>query len=170
MNLLLNIHQFNLSNIYFLDKKTNMIMDGVFTKIRFSTNCVSMNGLYIELPMKNIMTNKVYSKNIIQLDTINNKDLFQKLIDIEKQLLQYYIQYFSQSQNGFQSNDLCNPIQNKTIVYTLKNNILSGAIKYYNIYDSHYKPGLFYIKISGIWENKLEIGITFKIIEYQKQI
>ena len=94
MNILLYSNDFDASNIYFLDKKTNMIMDGVFTKIIYSNNCMSMNGLYIDFPIKNII-NKNNSKNVIQLDAINNKDIIQKMIDIEKQLLHYYLQYFS---------------------------------------------------------------------------
>jgi hypothetical protein len=169
MNILLNINDFKLSNIYFLDKKINMIMDGVFTKIIYSNNCMSMNGIYIDFPIKNVMTNKIHSKHIIQLDVINNKDIFQKMIDIEKQILSYYVQYYSLLQ--------CDPsistekrlsIQNKTIIYSLKNQIQNGSIKYYKEYDSYSKPLSFYIKFSGIWENQHEIGITFKIIEYQK--
>jgi len=168
MNILLYINNFNLSQIYFLDKKTNIIMDGVFTKIIYSNNCMTMNGLYIDFPVKNIMTNKINSKNILQLDTIINKDLFQKLIDIEKQILMYYITYFSPLQSEFHTNEKMNTLQNKTIVYNLKNQLQSRSIKYYKEYDCYSKSGLLYIKISGIWENQNEIGITFKLIEYQK--
>lgn len=168
MNILLHMNDVNLPQIYFLDKKTNIIMDGVFTKILYSNHCMSMNGIYIYLPIKNIMTNKIHSKNILQLDTINNKDIFQKLIDIEKQLLNYYVQYFSPLQMDFQSNEKRHNIQNKTIIFNLKNQLQSGCIKYYKEHDCYYKTGSFYIKISGIWETYNEIGITFKLIEYQK--
>ena len=169
MNLLLYINNINLSQIYFLDKKKNIIMDGVFTKIVYSNNCMSMNGIYIDFPIKNIMTNRIHSKNILQLDTISNKDLFQKLFDIEKQLLSYYIQYFSPSHSDFQTSEKYNHTQNKNIVYTLKNQLQTGFIKYYKEYECSSKPYSLYIKISGIWENQNDIGITFKIIEYQKQ-
>lgn len=168
MNILLHINDFDLSQIYFLDKKTNIIMDGVFTKMLYSNNCMTMNGLYIDFPIKNIITNKINAKNILQLDIINNKDLFQKLIDIEKHLLIYYINYFSPLQSEFQTSEKRNQLQNKKIVYTLKNQLQSGSIKYYKEYDCYSKSGLLYIKISGIWENNNEIGITFKLIEYQK--
>ena len=169
MNILLHANDVALSQFYFLDKKTNMIMDGVFTKIVYSNNCMTMNGLYIDFPIKNVMTNRIHSKNIIQLDMVNNKELFQKLIELEKQILQYYVQYFSDTDTRF-SNEKRHSIQNKTIMYTLKSQIQNGSIKYYKEYDSYSKPGLYYIKISGIWENQSEIGITFKLIEYQKQI
>ena len=166
MNILLHVNDFNLSNIFFLDKKTNMIMDGVFTKIIFSNHCMSMNGLYIDFPIKNVMTNRIQSKNIIQLDIINNKDIIQKICDIEKKVLDYYVQYFS---SVSEINDKRINIQNKSIANTLKNQFQNGSIKYYKEYE-YLKSGLFYIKISGIWENQNEIGITFKLIEYQKKI
>ena len=169
MNILLHVNDVILPQIYFLDKKTNIIMDGVFTKIVFSNHCISMNGLFIDFPIKNVMTNRIHSKNIIQLDMVNNKDLFQKLIEIEKQVLYYYVQYFSDLTTDAQfSNEKRCSIQNKTIIYNLKNQLQSGSIKYYKEHDSYSKNGLYYIKISGIWENYSEIGITFKIIEYQK--
>jgi hypothetical protein len=165
MNILLYSNDFDISNIYFLDKKKNMIMDGVFTKIIYSNNCISMNGLYIDVPIKNII-NKNNSKNIIQFDAISNKEIIQKMVDIEKQLLNYYVQYFSLSYEKRETN-----IQNKTIIYNLKNQIQNGSIKYYKEYEYYsQKPCLFYIKFSGIWENQTEIGITFKLIEYQKKI
>jgi ribosomal protein RSM22 (predicted rRNA methylase) len=100
------------------------------------------------------------------LDAISNKEIIQKMIDIEKQLLQYYIQYFSLSYEKSETN-----IQNKTIIYNLKNQLQNGSIKYYKEYEYYYqKPSSFYIKFSGIWENQSEIGITFKLIEYQKKI
>ena len=171
MNILLNANDVSLSQFYFLDKKTNMIMDGVFTKFMYSNHCMTMNGLFIDFPIKNVITNRIHSKNIIQLDTVNNKDLFQKLIELEKQILQYYVHYFCDLHTDMRfSNEKRHSIQNKTIIYTLKNQLQSGSIKYYKEYDSYSKPGLYYIKISGIWENHSEIGITFKLIEYQKQI
>jgi hypothetical protein len=148
---------YNLANIHFLDKKTNIIMDGVFSKILFSNSYITMNGLFFDFPIKHVMTNRVYARDILQLDVINNKDILQKIIDIERQLLQYYSQYFN--------------VHNKTIAFNLKNQINSGSIKYYKSYDYSYESKQqFYIKISGIWENSNEIGITFKIIEYQKKI
>lgn len=163
MNMLLYSNDFNILNVFFSDKKTNMIMDGVFTKIIYSNNCISMNGVYIDFPIKNIMS-KTNSKNIIQLDIINNKDIIQQLVDIEKQLLHYYVQYFSLSSEKHPN------IQNKTITYTLNNQFKNGAIKYYKEYDYSQKPSSYFIKFSGIWENQNEIGITFKIIEYQIKI
>lgn len=152
MNLILQTKDFDLTNIFFSDKKTNMIMDGVFTKIIFSSKSIIMHGLYFDFPIKNALINKLQNKNILQLNIVNNREFLKKFIDIEEKILNYYNHYYNCKKN---------------IIYNLKNQINLGSLKYYsspnnNIYSNH----SLYIKISGIWENNYEIGITFKIIEY----
>jgi hypothetical protein len=51
MIILLQLTQFILSNISFLEKKVNMIMDGFFVKLSYSDECMTMNGIFIELPV-----------------------------------------------------------------------------------------------------------------------
>lgn len=169
MNLLLNLTDISLDKIYFSDKKTNMIMDGFFTKLMFSNDYVTMHGLYIDMPIKNPMVNKIYSRNVLQLDIYNNKDIIQKFIDIEHQLLQYY-SIFYQLPNNESDSCMTRKYKSKTFSYNLKSQLQNGAIKYYKDMDDlqSAKTSFFYIKISGIWENQHEIGITFKIIEYHK--
>ena len=59
----------------------------------------------------------------------------------------------------------------KTPVYNLKNQLQNGSVKYYRPFykEDTYKiqstVDSYYIKISGIWEDQYEIGITFKILE-----
>jgi hypothetical protein len=195
MNILLNITDVSLDKIHFSEKKTNMIMNGFFTKIMFSNNYVTMHGLYIDLPIKNPMVNKVYSRNVLQLDIYNNKDIIQKLIDVENQLLQYYCLFYRVNDQDELLNDIKHtPIndlstaygsdifqqnkyekranKSKSFSYNLKSQLQNGTIKYYKDGDLYTSkppsPPQFYIKISGIWENQYEIGITFKIIEYCK--
>ena len=169
MNLLLNLTDVSLDKIYFSDKKTNMIMDGFFTKLMFSNDYVTMHGLYIDMPIKNPMVNKIYSRNVLQLDIYNNKDIIQKFIDIEHQLLQYYSMFYQLSIN---ESDTCMSIRDrknksKSFSYNLKSQLQNGSIKYYkDMNDSQSaKTSFFYIKISGIWENQDEIGITFKLLK-----
>ena len=168
MNLFIYNTDFNVSNVYFLDKKTNMIMDGIFTKIMYSNSYMIMNGIYIDIPLRNCFPIK---KNVLQLDIPNNKEILQRLIDIEKQILFYYTQFFISSQNAF----LPNKDKPKIPVFNLKSQIQSGLIKYYkdaDMVDNSRTPrplrssSGFYIKISGIWENQTEMGITFKLVEF----
>jgi hypothetical protein len=104
----------------------------------------------------------------LQLDIYNNKDIIQKLMDIEHELLQYYSHFYNISTDSH--HDKPNS-RTKSFSYNLKSQLQNGSIKYYKESgDLHTNKPFFYIKISGIWENQYEIGITFKIIEYQKQI
>jgi hypothetical protein len=146
MFLFLQPTQFHIQNIYFLEKKMNMIMDGFFTKFVWSTSFMTMMGLYFQLPP--IATN--YS-NILTINMVCHKEWIHRLCVIEKQLLQYYQMFYA---------------MNKTPIYSLKSQLQRGTLKYYRDIESGSPSTVFYLKISGIWENSHEIGITFKIIEY----
>jgi len=149
MILLIQTPNFTVSNISFLEKKVNMIMDGFFVKLYYSDDCMTMNGVFIEIP---IVTIPIFSpKNILQFNPIINKDWIHKLSIIEKQLIQYYMFFFG--------------ISHKNPIYSLKQQLQNGYIKYYTSIRSNKMNSLFYIKISGIWETTNEIGITYKIIE-----
>ena len=136
-------------------------MDGFFAKITYSNEYMTMNGLYFDLPMKNPNINKIHTNlYLLQIDN-ENKPMIQTLCEIEKQLLLYYYHYYN--------------IHGKTFSYSIKSQLQNGFIKIYkepNDYLSLKKStnSFFYIKISGIWESQTEIGITFKIIEYKKNI
>lgn len=144
MILLIQPTDFFVKNIYFLEKKINMIMDGYFTKVLFTNPFMTMNGLFFPLPIKKSPI--VKSPHFLQFNTNYHKELITRMSIIEKQLIQYYISFY-----GIQ----------KIPVYTLKTQLQNGSIKYYK----NSIGGSLYIKISGIWENHHEVGITFKIIE-----
>lgn len=147
MILLLQLADFSITYVSFLEKKVNMLMDGFFSKIFYSDDCMIMNGLFIEIP---IVTSYTNIRNILQFDTAVNKELIHKLSFIEKQMIQYYMFFFG--------------ISNKTPIYSLKQQLLKGSVKYYSPFRRS-DDSIYYIKISGVWENSNEIGITYKIIE-----
>jgi hypothetical protein len=153
MFLLLHPNDFYVKNIYFLEKKLNMIMDGFFTKIVFTNSFMTMNGVFLKLAIqKSPLVQR--TSYFLQFDPSCHKELITRLSVIEKQILLYYATFY-----GIQ----------KTPVYNLKNQLQNGSIKYYRPFYSektkHITGDSYYIKISGIWENQREIGITFKIIE-----
>jgi hypothetical protein len=121
-------------------------MDGFFTKFIFSNTFMTMNGLFFQLPP---VTN---SFNFISIDTICQKEWIQRICIIEKQIIQYYQMFYN--------------IQHKVPLYTLKNQLQKGVMKYYRDFQPGCSDPKYYLKISGIWENQREIGITFKIIQY----
>jgi hypothetical protein len=142
--------EFNIYNIHFLEKKINMMMDGFFTKIMFATSFMTMNGIFINIPFISVTTN--YS-NYLSIDTEKEKEYIYRFCIMEKQILQYYLMFYN---------------IRKTPIYNLKSQLQKGYIKYYRDIHGPSKDTGFYLKISGIWENHNEIGMTYKIIEYRK--
>ena len=155
MFLLLQPNDFNIKYIYFLEKKSNKLMEGFFTKIIFTNSFMTMNGIFLKLVIqKSPLIQK--TSYFLQFDPNCHKEVINRLSIIEKQLLLYYITFYN--------------IQ-KTPVYNLKNQLQNGSVKYYRPFykEDTYKiqstVDSYYIKISGIWEDQYEIGITFKILE-----
>jgi hypothetical protein len=114
MNFIFEINDFYLENIHFLETKKNIIMDGNFTKISYSDDCILLNGIYIHFPIEISKTqhlinkNNNYStiekcdvgkfennsnKNMIYFDPnlLSNKELIKKIAKIEKNILEYYL-------------------------------------------------------------------------------
>lgn len=156
MNVYLHIQQVKNNNnielqdtIRYLYPKKNTIMNGEFTKILFSKHNVTMNGLYFYLPFKIHETND--NSHIRQLVTNNqqNISLINDLKNIEKVLLKNYMDY--------------NRIQKKC-ENVLQNQLITNQIR---VYRNMNKPirNKYVIKISGIWETRDKIGLTYKIME-----
>merc|ERR1711934_1108563 len=154
MKLLLNNKQYKNSGIFFGEKKTNMIMDGEFSKIIYSDKHFSLNGLFFVFPLKV----KQIVKNNLYFELKLNIDIFNILHKIEEELLNSYASYFQ--------------LHGKTKILSFKNISLCGYVKFYQEKNA-YKQNInydekfnYYIKISGIWESSFKYGITYKIIEY----
>jgi len=159
MNLILQSSQFNPIYLYFLERKSNMIIDGFFSKLMYSTDSFITNGLYIDCLFQPIKKTGI---SMIEMDIHKNGETIQQLLSIEKQVLQAYMQQFQ--------------ISNKTSIFDLEHKLQTGTIKFYSspTYNKSttYKLSStinYYIKISGIWETDHQIGLTYKIIEYQSK-
>jgi len=152
----------NKSHIQFLDKKRNIVMTGDFTKILYSDEHVSLNGIFIECPLTTQILNKYQNKNTIwfQPYSLNNVNVVKTFCQIERKIIEYYKNYTR-----------CK----KTPSYVLYNQLYSGNTKIYrdlsdesmksrqDITNSNIK---YIIKISGLWESEDTFGITYKFLEY----
>ena len=49
MNIAYSLDKINLQNVFFLDSKKNIIMDGKFTKIIHSNELITINGIYFQI-------------------------------------------------------------------------------------------------------------------------
>ena len=155
MNVVLDISKFQLNNIIFLESKRNMIMDGTFAKIIYSNNNFSLNSIYFNLFLEIQTIEKQMNKFFMKYNanTVINNAIIQELSKIEYRIIEYYKQI---------------NLINKRTNCILSKQLLTGNLKLYKDYNlskmnKNYPQ--YIIKISGIWENNNEIGITYKIIE-----
>ena len=156
MIFLLYINNFNSYHVQFSEQKNNIIIPGKFTKTYYSTENFILNNIYLNFDIKCIEINKCDSylndknsdKYIMNFNIEDNSELLQKFIDIEKNILEYYMKYHD--------------ISDKIPEYILKNHITNKKMKFYK--NSEMKN--YFLKISGIWENNSHFGITYKILDY----
>jgi hypothetical protein len=157
MNIYLNINDVNDSsrnidvcdNIRYLYPKKNTIMEGEFTKILYSKDYVTLNGLYLYLPMS-LEKNNNYENHVRYiLNTSNNTILLQDLKNLETNILNNFKIYSK---------------KNKSLELVLAKQLNTGCIRVYNDHKNK-KKNRYVIKISGIWETDQKIGLTFKILE-----
>jgi hypothetical protein len=150
MLLVINYKQFNEKYIdYGYKNDNNIINNSYFYSISYTNSLFSINYLYIEFKLNNINIENYFNKYKI---LINDYDVNKKYIDflilIEKQIL-----------NNFSTNQK----YNMKLSEQLANNNLK-AVCNYNIENKKHNSLKLLIKISGIWENKNEIGLIYKII------
>jgi len=150
MNILLNIHDFKLEDVFLMESKENIIINGIFVKILYSPEYFTMNGIFLDFPVKNFERKNFNGKNVVFFDIKENLDLISQFSKIETDILSFYIK------NG-------DNIKKK--INTIGTQLRNGMMKYYN-YISSTIQNRFYIKISGVWETASDIGITYKLIYY----
>jgi len=155
MNISIDLQKVSILNIFFLDKKMNIIIDGNFTKILYSNDFFTMNGLYILFPIEVSSIEKNANKNLLKLNPYqnNNNIIIQEFAKLEARIIEYY-------KNTYRCKG--------KIVNYLSRQMYSGSMKLYKEFSSNdiKKSNVQYIiKISGIWETYDEVGITYKLIE-----
>lgn len=136
MNILLDLENVNMSNIFFTDTKQNMMFDGVFTKLLYCDDFFTMYGIYINVFIQQTSTN---AKPQINTHTYN------ALVKLETEILDAYVK----TKKHVQTN----------VTYKLAE-LLKTKFQINNLQNEKTNC----LKISGIWENNQtnELGISFK--------
>ena len=147
MNLVVNIKQLNLEHVFLQEPIKNTVMDNSdFIRIIYSTESFMINGLYIKISLHTSSIEKYFNKYKCIFDIATNRNIINELIAIEKCILL-----------------LVN--NNKVAQYRIKDQLMAGFIKMFISHDHNPNNQDFIVKISGIWETKLKIGLTYKIME-----
>jgi len=155
MNISIDLPKISLPNVYFLEKKTNIIMDGNFTKVIYSNDCFTMNGIYILFPIESFHIDKIGSKVLLKFNPNQavNSTILQDFSRLEFRILEYYKNVYK--------------CKTKTSAF-LSKQMYSGSMKLYrdsNCLELKKRNIQYIIKISGVWETYDDIGLTFKLLE-----
>lgn len=149
MHLVKKINQYNDNSVFFCDPiKNNIMNEGNFIRILYSTKNVTLNGIYLLINLKDVTCERYYNKYKCIFNTNIHKDLIEEIKSIEENIIQKFkdtsiIKYpefkiYEQFKNGFIK--IFKEIQNKT---------------------NH----TFILKISGIWETNSSFGLTYKFMK-----
>lgn len=147
MNIALNINQYDINNIYFCDPiKNNVVNDGIFIRLIYSTKLFVTNGLNICVAFNEVIIEKFYNKYKCSFNINNNKNIIESIYFIEKEIL-----------------DKINT-KSKIIQTKISDQLKNGNFKIFseNIDKSNNNNQIFILKISGVWETDNYIGLTFK--------
>ena len=146
MNIVKNIDQYNEDCVYFYEPiKNNIMNNGNFIKIIYSTSLFVLNGIYINININYLSIDKYYNKYKCSFDTNQYRDLIDKLRIIEEGLIKKI------------------GILGKIPQYKIYEQLKNGNIKVFS--DTSDKIGYsFLLKIAGIWETDTEYGLTYKFL------
>lgn len=147
MNVILTHKQFNKNHIYFYEPIENTIMENSkFIKLVYSTEDIIVNGLYLLMNISITSKENYFKKMKYNFDLNNNKELLGNLFRIEQEILMNY------------------NIPKKTKKLNIYESLSTGSLKIYPFPESNKSSNNFILKISGVWENEREYGLTFKIL------
>jgi hypothetical protein len=145
------LHQYEDQYIYFCDAiKNNIINEGNFIRILYSKPFVLLNGIYLRFTLNIISVEKYYNKLKCNFNKNEHMTIIEKCKEIEEGILK--------KMN-----------LNKMAQYKVFEQFKNGNIKIFNeclSNDSNLFKGncSFVLKISGIWENDMYYGLTFKFL------
>lgn len=147
MNIVKKIEQYDENNIFFCEPiKNNVINDGSFIRILYSTNNVVFNGIYLLITLNDLTCEKYYSKYKCIFSVSTHKDLINNIKNIEEDILKKYT------------------IEEKIPQFKIYEQLKNGNFKIFSDI-SNKSVCSFIMKISGIWETQLNYGLTYKFIK-----
>jgi len=146
MNIVKNIDQYTEDYVYFCDPiKNNIMNEGNFIRILYSTPLFILNGIYINININHTSVDKYYNKFKCTFDINYHKDILDKIRTIEEGLLKKI------------------NINGKIPQYKIYEQLRNGNIKVFS--ESYDKINTnFLLKIAGIWETDTDYGLTYKFI------
>jgi hypothetical protein len=150
MNLSTTIELYNINHVHFCEPiKNNIIENSKFIKVMYSDSNIILNGIYLNISLKKCKTEAYYNKIKCSFDLKENIHILQHMKTIEEQILRKI------------------NILDKKPLFLLQNQVYNQSLKLINNQiqiNKYYEQIHFILKISGIWEDSTQYGLTFKFI------
>jgi ribosomal protein S17E len=147
MNIIISKDQFNEEGIYFSEPiKNNIMNEGTFYRIYYSTSSFVLNSIFIIININNILIEKYFNKYKCTFDILTNKDVIEQIKHIEDKILSKI--------------KIINKMPQNKVYEQLK----TGNIKIFSE-PIEKTTNNFILKISGLWENDNYYGVTYKFIK-----
>lgn len=149
MNIVLNMDDIYTRNIFIGNNiRNNIINNGSFYKIKYSNSDIILNNLMILLNIsdRSFMQNYNRYRCMFKNKNKDNVDIIDKISALEKKILSMFE---------------CNKYPNYNIGSALQSGVFN--VGYYPRNDE-----TMCLKISGIWENEDEYGLTYKFVIMSK--
>ena len=147
MNIVKNIDQYDENNVFFCEPiKNNVMNEGSFIRIIYSTHNFVLNGIYLLITLNDITCERYYTKYKCLFNTILHKEIIDNFKIVEENLLKKY--------------EIIDKIPQYKIYEQLKN----GNLKLFTDVGNK-SVCSFILKISGIWETQYNYGLTYKFIK-----
>ena len=102
MNLVKKIEQYNDKCIYFCEPiKNNVMNDGNFIRIIYSTENITLNGIYLQVNFNDLVCEKYYNKYRCGFSITTHKDVIDNIKTIEENILKKYVNFDEQIHKSF---------------------------------------------------------------------
>ena len=147
MNIVKTLEQYDEDCIYFCDPiKNNIMNDGYFIRIIYSTPIFTLNGIYLSININHLTIEKYYNKFKCSFDINLYKNLIESMQTIENNIIKKI------------------NIRGKIPQYKIYEQLKNGNIKIFSENIDKIN-NTFLLKIAGIWETDMYYGLTYKFIK-----
>lgn len=152
MNLIIDDYKENY--VHFHQPVKNTVMDNSsFIRVGYSNSLMKLNGVYVIFNIKATNVEKYFNKSKYFFNYSENEQEIQKIISIEKTIL-----------------DRLDYDKSITRVYKLKEQLLMNNIRVFcNNEESKIDTSKVLVKISGVWQTDKDCGLTFKFFNISHQ-
>ena len=146
MYIVFTLEEFDINNIFFLERVKNTVMDNSnFSRVIYSNEIFSLNGIFVKFNIKLYNIEKSFNKYKCFFDIKTHNDVVVKISNIEQHIMNRY------------------KFEHKTPIYRITDQLSNGFLKIFNEINLK-EQNEFILKIYGIWETDTEYGLTYKFI------